>query len=102
MNSNEMLREIYRGIKELLEWKGALDERCDARGEKISRVEQVLFGNPDPDKGLLARVQRLNGCKKSILRSREFWLGVLQKVIVWGIIGIIAYGLYLYKTHGKG
>lgn len=98
MSDNEILKQIHKGIQELLEWKGALDERCEARGEKLSRVEQVLFGNPDPDKGLLARVQRLNGCKKSVTAWREFWLVVLQKVITWGIIAIIIFGLYLYKT----
>ena len=101
MNGDEMLKEIYKGVKELLEWKSALDERCEARGEKLARFDQIIFGNPNPDNGLLARVQKLNNCKKSVTAWREFWLVVLQKIIVWGIIAIIAYGLYLYKTHGN-
>lgn len=84
----------------LAKWQGAVDERCKTERESVSNIKATLFGNPAKQNGLVSKVQCLMDNKKRQLTSREFWQGVLQKVITWGIIAVIVWALWMYKTGG--
>jgi len=84
----------------LIKWQGAVDERCKIKRESISNIKTTLFGNPAKQNGLVSKVQCLMDNKKRQLTSREFWQGVLQKVITWAIIAVIVWALWTYKMSG--
>ena len=78
----------------ILQWRAGLEERCKAHNLKTDEMRKVLFDNPD---GLVARVNRLNNCKESLSRWRDFWMYVLKAVIIAFIIGFATWLFTIYR-----
>lgn len=94
------VEEANKKLDELMNWKAKFEERMNNRDKQIDDMRQTLYANST---GLVSTVQRLCNCKNDISHEisqwKVFFLGILQKLIVWGIIGLIVYLLYLYKTN---
>jgi len=110
MKPSELLQTILTGVQTaneklngLLEWKGAVEQRCKDRGTMLKDIKNAVFGNPTPENGLVSKVQRLLNCKQNTSQSkidwRQFWLSVLSRLIVWGTISTIGFALFIYKSH---
>lgn len=100
----DLVTDTNEKMTALFEWKGTVEQRCKDRGKELEEIKDVTFGNPTPESGLVLKVQRLIDCKKflnqSRINTREFWRPILQKLIVWVIIGLIVFLLVMYKKYG--
>lgn len=106
-----ILDQIYKAVQEtsikvneLVEWKAGMDEHILNQDRMINGVRKTVYGNPD--NGLVSKVQRLLNCKKSSKESstsrRDFWLYILQRLIVVATLSLAGFLLMLYHKFGKG
>jgi len=100
MNDEERdktLLKIDSNIDELMIWKSALDERCDAHRKQTAEVRRTVYGNPGSANGLQFEVSRLSNCKKSLTKLREFWVFILKILLITGIISVVTWLFRIYK-----
>ena len=93
------VKEVNTKMDRLTEWKGAIEQRCQDRGETISGFKQTLFGNPEKQDGIVSKVQTLMNCKKQITSRKEWVLNIAGGVLKWVIVVIIIWLLMMWKTH---
>lgn len=88
---DDKLEEIRSGVGELLQWKAALDVRCETHREKTDSLHSTVFGNPDSadNPGLKTNVQGLMDFKNSRKRSREWLMDVVKVVAAALLIAVI-------------
>ena len=77
----------------LLTWKVKHITSHELIERDVADNRAALFENP----GVISKVQTLWNCKKQITRWREFWMTVLQYLIIAGIVGVIGWVLLHYK-----
>lgn len=92
------LTSVDTKLDDLLQWKAAMDERCESHREQTKEVREILFGNPGSDKsGLKTNVERLMNYKKNISRWRDFWMYILKVVLATAILSVAGWLLLIYK-----
>lgn len=92
---HQKLDKIDDGVNELLQWKSALDERCNAHLKRTDELSKTVYKNPG---GLEIEVRRLMNCKENIQRWRNFWLFILRSFLSAAIIGTVIFLLKIYKA----
>jgi len=100
-NLNEILVEVkavHKDVGKLLQWQAKVDERCRSRGERLEKISDTLYGNPNSNHGLIAKVQGLINRKKQMTESRKFWLFILRYIIAAGIVALMTWLLWLFKA----
>jgi len=93
------VRGLNTKMDSVIRWQGAVEERCKLHHEKTENIQRTLYGNPERQDGLVSKVQCLIENKKRQITSRDFWFGVLQRVIVYVIIAALGFGFYIWKIH---
>jgi hypothetical protein len=80
-------------------WQEGHAEREKAQDEKIADYKLVLFGNGRP--GLVKDVETLkNAAGRKEMNTLARWaLGVLGTVVGYGILGILGWLLFIYRSH---
>lgn len=89
------LQSIDRNVNKLLQWKAALDERCEAHRQQTNDVRKTLYGNPN---GVIKKVNTLWDCKKYASKWKDFWMYVLKVVVAAGVIAVVGWLLLVYKV----
>jgi len=84
---------IVSKIDKLLIWKAEHTKSHELVERDVADNRAMLFDNP----GLISKVNTLWTCKKDITKWREFWLKILQYLIVAGIVTVITWLLMVYK-----
>lgn len=82
-------------VNELLQWKAALDVRCEGHREQTTEVRETLYGNPN---GVVKSVNSLLNSKKSASKWKDLWMYVLKIVIASGILALAGWLLLIYKV----
>ena len=82
---DRILVQIDDKVDKLLQWKSALDVRCEERRRNIGSLQETLYANPH---GLVKQVQMLVNCKTNINKWKDFWFFILRQALVAGIIGV--------------
>ncbi len=106
---SEELDRIYGSLKSIdekltvvLEWKGAVDERCCAHTKQTEELRDTVFGI-EPNPGLKGNVAKLMNCKsskqKSSARVWSFLFGLVKGLMVVSIVAIVAWLLTMWKSH---
>lgn len=93
------VRDLNTKMDSMGKWQGAVDERCKLHHETTGNIQKTLYGNPERQDGLVSKVQCLIENKKRQVTSRDFWLGVLQRIIVYVLLAVLTFGFYIWKVH---
>lgn len=94
----EKLNEMDTKLDEILQWKAAHQESHKSIDRDITEVRDTLFDNPG---GLKSQVQTLVNCKRDMSRWRNFWMGIVQLVVVAVIVAMLGWCLFLYRKGGS-
>lgn len=79
---------------------GKINQRCDDRQKALDEHHESLYGS-NGTKGLAGRVQSIEDARAAEDKQAEKTGGsmrrILEKVVAWGIIGLIVWVLMVYK-----
>ena len=94
----EIVQDVQEKVSELVIWKAQHVEHHKIVSRDIKEVREDLYeGNP----GIIQEVRRLSNNKKAASRVASSWKGlgfyILERILVFGIIGIIVWFLFLYR-----
>ena len=95
MADEKLLLSMNDKLDELLQWRAALDARCEAHRDQTTEMREVLYGNPN---GVVKAVNSLLNCKRYASKWKDFWMYVLKIVVATGIITLIGWLLMVYKV----
>ena len=102
MTNEKMLTQIDNNIRELLQWRSALDERCGNHRILTDEVRATIYGNPGKADGLQFTVSHLTNSKEISTKRKQFWAFVLRSVIIAFIVSLILGAKTLLTLYLKG
>lgn len=100
-NNTRIVSNLCESVEITNKAIATINERCLNRGQTLDGHTRTLYGDNGAG-GIVARVNTLNGdCinkKAANVQVKDFFLGVAQKLIVWGIISVVVFLLYSWKA----
>ena len=96
------VHQIHEKVNELCQWKAALTERFKRSEGRIERLQQIIYGNPKPENGLISKMQKLwhddEDMEKRSSRWRDFWMSAIKVLACAAVIAIIQWLLFLWRS----